>query len=114
MTNPFEKAAEVIHEKGWTTGNLVDEDDSGVCLLGALYLANGLTEHEYEHYPLTPEVEFMARLLRPRVISHMGFVPKSMTPQETVYRLNDNYLKDADEAVHLLKEAAEAWEESHG
>jgi len=108
MSNPFEKAAEIIHEKGWTQKNLAD--GGRVCLLGAVYTALGLSQEEMESYPIYPETEFLGQLLSQKYYDEPVLRDR---PTNKVWEINDHQIKDADEAVHVLKEAAEAWEESH-
>jgi hypothetical protein len=109
MPNLLEEAADVIHERGWTQGEL-EEDDGRVCLLGALYTAKYGYPNKSEYplgYPYFAELRYVLKAIRKR---HPGWATGSLATR-AIYDYNDLEIEDADDAVHLIKEASELWAE---
>jgi hypothetical protein len=103
-------AADVIHERGWFKGGLVDPNTGAVCTVGALncvFIGDPL-------FTAGP-IESTWRLRRLRLIRMMedtlNITPRmsSIVPKEfNLATWNDYTARDADEVVHTFKLTAEA------
>lgn len=90
--NPFYKAIDVLHERGWHQGDAMDETTGAVCIYGALLVACG--------QPATND----------------GFLPfpvRSLLTDEVglfVGPWNDEPERTEEDIVLALKKAAVAWD----
>jgi hypothetical protein len=88
-------AIDVIHERGWTRG-AVEDEVGRVCLVGAIEKATR------SRADWRPEVEAQ-RALHQACTEHFGF----KRSRRAIPAFNDQLIRDADEAIEVLKLARE-------
>jgi hypothetical protein len=100
--NIFDKAIEVLEEKGWVQGALVREE--GVCAVGALRIAAG------------EQIPFLKWSRESNTV--VSFISKMVPGREpgqlaVLSGWNDKSDRTFDDVIHLLKQASEAWDLEH-
>ncbi len=118
--NVYDKAAAVIEERGWAKGAY--NTKYGVCATYALMLA---VNPEIDEDAWVDEVQlaeysascrFMEKLLLDKDLINARTPMSGFEREDKPYTLvgwNDMVAKDADDVIHLLKEASEAWDLEH-
>lgn len=115
--NPFRKAIDVLHERGWATGAAVRlatarvngiTVSTGVCVLGALGLACGigLDDIEDEAYTETPEMTVLADVIFEQSGLHAGG-----NDADRCWQFNDRVAESASDIETMLDKAAVRWDE---
>lgn len=89
--NVFDRAVEVLEEKGWCQGHAVSVVDGSVCALSALALARD------ELMPMAPLAD----------LEHILPVP-------SVVRFNDDRFTRYEDVVALLKDGSRRFEDRKG
>lgn len=107
--NVFDRAREVLRERGWKRGSNSDEDHPGVCVLGALNIAEGLSNENGQWQP-------QGRPLLEQVIVEQypswavdASLDKSVTSCSWAW--NDYGAKDVDEVDLVLDKCARITDE---
>lgn len=118
-SNPFRNAINALQEKGWTRGRAVTSEGN-LCFVGALMYSN--FEHGEEIVIDTCDEEILWKLpyKSPKQLEYNQLVEmagkkvKALTGDvDDVVIWNDEYAKDADEVIHVMKELAEDWDQNH-
>lgn len=99
----IETAIDRLTSKGWITGML--HTNEGYCMLGAL----GVEEDEAGYWINIPEIETLRivhTIIDECVACNHHWLLNHPEPKELIYRHNDSHLKSAEDAILLLKKAA--------
>ena len=121
--NVYDKAIAVIEARGWIRNTY--RSDDGVCATYALMVGvapefeEGLPTSDARMVEYSDSCEFIRKLLLANgviftrtVANDMGALTRRPVPY-TLVGWNDMVAKDADEVIHLFKEASEAWDLEH-
>lgn len=100
--NVFDKAADVIRERGWTRG-IGEDKDGRVCAGYALHCAAGLRQDGNFNSELHDAMKFAVAQIHPNTVGN----------SITLVGWNDRVAKDVDEVLHMFKRASEEWELQH-
>jgi hypothetical protein len=97
------KAIDVIHERGWCQGSMIDDKTGAVCAYGALHVAaRGQTNMRSDIVDDTAGVVVAMLGIDTKWDDELN--PKGLIP---IAWWNDYVCKDADEVVHAFKLTAE-------